>query len=376
MIPADVANSLKQPLLGQQLATDAPTRPVLPTQQIADVLSDLVPGQRILAEIQSLLPNGSYRAVVAQRDITLALPFSVKPGDTLELEVAESDGKLTLAFVANRSDAAAGKTLPESVTTSLSNAGKMIGNLLNELSADGKRAPPAPLNGNQALVETMPKVAATDLAPLLQQALTKSGMFYEAHQARWVAGELPLSALREEPQGKMATGASETRSLAANSTNSPSTLTDKTEMGLTGSQANGRSEANQPGNTIARELTPLVQQQLDALANKNYAWQGQIWPGQPLWWEISENPNESRSTGDESTKGRWQTRLKLSLPSLGGIETILHLHAGGKIDILMTADSAASEIRLQQNARGLQEHLEAAGINLSQLVVRHGETRD
>src|SRR5574343_431770 len=98
MIPADVANSLKQPLLGQQLATDAPTRPVLPTQQIADVLSDLVPGQRILAEIQSLLPNGSYRAVVAQRDITLALPFSAKPGDTLELEVAESDGKLTLAF--------------------------------------------------------------------------------------------------------------------------------------------------------------------------------------------------------------------------------------------------------------------------------------
>lgn len=48
----------------------------------------------------------------------------------------------------------------------------------------------------------MPKTAA-DLVPVLKQALTESGMFYEAHQARWVAGEFPTENLKQEPQGKL-----------------------------------------------------------------------------------------------------------------------------------------------------------------------------
>jgi hypothetical protein len=378
MIPPDVASSLRQILPDREAAGNAQTQPVPAAQRIADALSNFAPGERIFAEIQALLPNGTYRAIVAQREVTLALPFSAKAGDTLELEVSESDGKLTLAFVANRSDASAGKALPESVTTSLSSAGKMIGDLLNELSADGKRAPPAPLNGNQALIETMPKVAATDLAPVLQQALTKSGMFYEAHQARWVAGELPLSALQEEPQGKMAARTSDASvSPGASSATSTNTPADKSETGLSANQASSRSEqASQPGNVVARELTPLVQQQLDALATKNFVWQGQIWPGQQLWWEISDNPNDSRSANDVEATSRWQTRLKLSLPSLGGIDTVLHLQPGGKVDIVMTTDSPSSEERLRQNARALQEHLETAGINLSQFIVRHGEASE
>ncbi len=85
MIPSDVANSLRQILPDRQAATNPQTQPVAQAAKIADVLSNLVPGQRILAEIQALLPNGTYRAVVAQRDVTLALPFSAKPGYTLEL---------------------------------------------------------------------------------------------------------------------------------------------------------------------------------------------------------------------------------------------------------------------------------------------------
>lgn len=201
MIPSDVASSLRLILPDQQAATNAQTLPVVAAQKIADVLSNLVPGQRVLAEIQALLPNGNYRAIVSQRDITLALPFSAKAGDTIELEVTESDGKLTLAFVTNKTDAAAIKTGQESVPTTLSPAGKLIGNLMSGIDGEGKRAPAAPLNGNQALVESMPKIAA-DLAPILKQAVTQSGMFYEAHQAQWVAGQLPTEALRQEPQSK------------------------------------------------------------------------------------------------------------------------------------------------------------------------------
>ena len=41
--------------------------------------------------------------------------------------------------------------------------------------------------------------------------------------------------------------------------------------------------------TIAPQLQGLVQQQLEALATQSFSWQGQIWPGQDMQWEIDEN---------------------------------------------------------------------------------------
>lgn len=375
MIPPDVASSLRLIIPDQQSVTNAQTQPVASSQRLADVLSNLVPGQRIFAEIQSLLPNGSYRAIVAQRDVTLALPFSAKAGDTLELEVTESDGKLTLAFVTNRTDSAASTSAQESVATSLSPAGKLIGNLMAGIEGEGKRAPAAPLNGSQPLVEAMPKTAA-DLAPILKQALTQSGMFYEAHQARWVAGELPTETLKQEPQGKFPVQQS---TAAVNDPNTAKTTTGaNAELPAAGSP-NAPTGAARPeassGNPVPRELAPLVQQQLDGLANQNFAWQGQIWPGQQMRWEIGENLDGSRSAGDDEIQ-RWQTRLKLSLPKLGEIDVALKLQAGGNVSIAVTADSNASETRLHNGALELRKQLEAAGLNLTDLVVRHGETTE
>lgn len=397
MIPADVASSLKLPLLGQQLTADAATKPVSPTQQIADVLSNLVPGQRILAQIQALLPNGTYRAVVAQRDITLALPFSAKAGDTLELEVAESDGKLTLAFVANRSsgEQQAGK-LPDSVATTLSQTGKLIGDLLGGIGDQGKRASPAPLNGNLPLVDDFPEQAA-NLAPILKEALTKSGVFYEAHQARWIAGDLPTAALKQEPQGKLSTTPAtaavdanfdvKTTDLgrgAAAAANMPAAeLTQEAKTANSGKAAAAANtpaaaqsnQASTPGTSIPRDLVPIVQQQLDALATQNYAWHGQIWPGQQMHWEIGENLDGTRST-DNDAIARWQTRLKLSLPMLGGINAFLRLTPAGEVSITVTADSAASEARLRESGALLSGQMESAGLKLTQLLVEHGETAE
>ncbi len=370
MIPSDVANALRlqQPDVAKLTSEQPQNQPIAAAQRITDVLSDLVPGQRILAEIQALLPNGTYRAIVAQRDVTLALPFSAKPGDTLELEVAESDGKLTLAFVANRTDSATPKAPPESASTSLSSAGKLIGNLLNEIGGEGRKAPPVPLNSSQPLVDTMPKTAA-DLAPVLKQAVTQSGMFYEAHQARWVAGELPTESLRQEPQGKMlpyGTNATVEAEKGAKSVflppaDAPLTATRPTQA------------ANEPaasiGNRIPNELTPLVQQQLDGLSTQNFAWQGQIWPGQQMWWEIGRDQQRNAAPGDEQIRP-WQTRLKLTLPMLGQIEATLELNAGGAVSITLLAADTASEARLRDNASALTSQLEAAGLHLTQLSLK------
>jgi hypothetical protein len=456
MIPPDVASSLRLVMPDLQSVTNAQAQPVASAQRIADVLSNLVPGQRIMAEIQAMMPNGTYRALVSQRDITLALPFSAKPGDTLELEVTESDGQLTLAFVANRSAGNTAAPPPESVSTSLSTAGKVIGNLLTPLEGEGKQAEPAALKGSQPLVEAMPKTAA-DLAPVLKQALTQSGMFYEAHQARWVSGQLPTAALLQEPQGKLSpaplnapefinrassfmtsnpvnipapdidqnallrTSVAATPTSTSTATPAPAATTtplantdaltqsptqvtpDKSpapNLTATINRQYGEKIVDGPAdrnpaataplpqttvstpapsapneNPVPRELVPLVQQQLNGLATQNFVWQGQVWPGQPMWWEISGEP-ESKPGKDNEPASQWQTRLKLDLPALGGIDVTLRLGAGGALTIAVNTEKPGSEAKLRESAQPLREQLAASGLTLTQLRVEYGQTRE
>lgn len=374
MIPPDVASALRLQVPDPvKVAAQQPqNQPLTSVQQVTDALSNLVPGQRILAEIQALMPNGTYRATVAQRDITLALPFSAKQGDTLELEVKESDGKLTLAFVTNRTEAENKASLShESVPTSLSNTGKLIGQLMSESAGNGKQAAPVALNGSQPLVEKMPADAAT-LAPMLKQAITQSGMFYEAHQARWVAGELPTEALKQEPQGKLSSPA---MSSTVNPENTQKTQTVSPDQNSGTAHAAKSVDIQSASTPVARELVPMVQQQLDGLANQNFTWQGQVWPGQQMHWEIGEDRNGTRSSAGEDIQ-RWQTRLKLSLPKLGDIDISLNLQPGGAVGLSVTADSQASETVLRNEIQQLRNQFEAAGLRLTELSVQHDKATE
>lgn len=175
-------------------------RPTPSTQEITDKLSGLFVGQRLLAEIQSVMPNGTYRALINQRNVTLALPFTAKTGDAIELAVTASDGKLTLAVVAQ--GAAGNSAANPSAAIHLSQTGQLIHDLLGG-SRQGTNVPSAlPLNGNRPIAEQPPR-NGQDLSPLLQQAIRQSGMFYESHQAEWVAGRLALSELAHEPQARL-----------------------------------------------------------------------------------------------------------------------------------------------------------------------------
>jgi hypothetical protein len=367
MIPADIASRLKL------VVPDQPTapQPLNPVKNLGDVLSDLVPGQRIMAEIQALLPNGTYRALVAQREITLALPFSAKSGDSLELEVVETNGKTALALVSNRS-ATSQTTVPQdSVATTLSQTGKLIGNLLGGIDDQGKRAAPAPLNGNLPLVKDFPANAA-DLAPILKEAISKSGVFYEAHQARWVAGELPTEQLLKEPQGKhsnLAPPLSFDSALPRTPTEATDTARLVSNTGA-GSDLPASALAKSPSGQIPPELAPIVQQQLDALATQTYVWQGQIWPGQQMSWEINEQAGKNQGTDDGN--GHWQTRLKLKLPHLGDIDASLRLRTSNEVEIALSTQSKHSENSLDAAAANLKQQFEAAGLKLTQLTIKHG----
>ncbi len=373
MIPSDVASRL-------QVSADAAARPVAQTQEIADKLSGLIAGQKVLAEIQSMLPNGTYRAMINQRSITLALPFSAKSGDSLELQVTENDGKLALAVLSRPDGAKAGN---ESVSATLSRTGQLISNLFSGSNrAQGNGTPAVPLNGNQPIAGTPPN-SAQDLLPLLKQAITQSGMFYESHQAEWVEGRLPKAALLQEPQGKLSSPAA---FASASAENQSATQTQaKVNVGdpaiaprLTAEAAptqNSNIEGSKSvivqsqtqGQVVAPQTQPLVQQQLEALATQNFSWQGQVWPGQEMRWEIDEEAAR-QGQDSEDTAPKWSTRLHLALPNLGEVDAQIRLE-GSSITLSMSADSAETRTLMRVSSLALRSQLDEAGLTLASMGV-------
>lgn len=416
MIPSDVASRL-------QVSADTALRPVAPAQEIADRLSGLAAGQKVMAEIQSMLPNGTYRALINQRSITLALPFAAKSGDSLELQVTESDGKLALAVVAPQDEG--GKTAAATTSTTLSRTGQLISTLFSE-ARDAKGGQlTTPLNANQPISAT--PLSAQDLLPQLKQAITQSGMFYESHQAEWVEGRFSKAALLQEPQGKLSSPATlaAQAQVAALPATQPAALTGAAPAPPAGQPANpvpdestaaqspkaqvdageaitiprplaDGAPANDAGKaSVASATTPstttpsaqphsqqlvapqaqaLVQQQLEALATQNFSWQGQIWPGQEMRWEIEEDAAR-RDTGSDETAAKWATQLHLTLPNLGSVDAKIRLQ-GNEITLSMTAGSEETRALMRASGIALRSQLDQVGITLSSMGVAAAEKSD
>jgi hypothetical protein len=365
VIRADVGNRLPP-------AADLALRPALPAQEITDKLAGLVAGQRLLAEIQSLMPNGTYRALINQRSVTLALPFAARTGDAIELEVAESDGKLTLAVV-SKASSEGGQGDGDSAATSLSRTGVLISQLLGG-ARDGRSGPVAlPLNGNQPIAASPPG-KAQDLLPLLKQAISESGMFYESHQAEWVEGRINKAQLLQEPQGKLAplTAARQESLHASEPASSGRVAADVAGTLPTRSpdSAATTAQAAPSAPAVAPQALAVVQQQLEAFATQNFAWQGQVWPGQQMDWEIeNENARSDRdSTGGSADGEKWQTRLRLTLPHLGEVDARLNIQ-GRQISLSVVASDVETRALLRSDTATLRGQLEQAGLDLASLGI-------
>ncbi|MFB0934674.1 MAG: flagellar hook-length control protein FliK [Propionivibrio sp.] len=379
MIPPDVASRL-------QTSADVALRPVAPTQELTDKLSGLVAGQKVMAEIQAMLPNGTYRAVINQRNITLALPFSAKSGDTLELQVTESDGKIALAVVSHQ-EGNEGKAAKEAVSATLSRTGQFISQLFAKPEESKEGAKALVLNGNQPIAKAPPN-SAQDILPLLKQAITQSGMFYESHQAEWVEGRFPKNALLQEPQGKLSKPfASEAPTPSSASTISPANVSSSdTSKPTTAVSTQAPSAAEAPvapkvgsdagqatgsGQLIAPQTQPIVQQQLDALATQNFVWQGQVWPGQNMRWEIEEDGGKRGASGEEVEDG-WQTRLSLVLPILGGVNAQIRLQ-GEQVILSINVNHAETRSLMQAESDSLRQQLQDAGLVLTGIGITQAD---
>lgn len=393
-------------------------QPLAPVQKVSADLADLQKGQTFSARIQEALPENTYKALVAGRQLTLQLPEGAKAGDLLDLVVIDRSAKVVIAkqVEANATAAPADASAPYPFAK-FSQAARMISQLL---PTEGEAAPPALLNRGQPLLAQAPQAqnAAAQLAPVLAKAVAQSGMFYEAHQAQWVAGKLPLAQILQEPQGQLsspaafmhaarnpqaeavkillqATGPQDAAEPAGNpGQRSMTTGSAPPIVGAGGTAAGSGASGTVPmtgaGGALpapAMEaaargpqaasfmqqlpdtLRPLVQQQLDAAAMQRVVWHGEVWPRQQMDWEI-EWQNEREGMGGEDAALRWQTSLSLTTPRLGRVDASLQLTATG-VQVTLATPYGASAADLRDESPKLAKALAAAGVPMLTFHVRH-----
>lgn len=353
MIPGDLASRLRMLTEASFFSGEPSVAPLTRVKGISERLPEFTPGQRITASLHDLQADNTFRARVDGREVILSLPESVKAGDTLELVVNRVTPQAVFASVAS---AAAAPATP----LDFSPAGRLISFLLT-----GQPAPETPsLAGGRPLLPSAPQdtVAANQLAARLGAAVAQSGLFYESHQARWLAGQVDTASLRLEPQGQFAAASQ----ALVTPTGREDTTTESTPALL-------RAPATDDKTHIPDRLLPLVHQQLDFIATHQLVWQGQVWPGQNMEWEIEDPQRDDLEGGDPDAEPYWNTTLRLHLPSLGGVEARLHLTPAG-VAIRLITDQDSTRRALSAAESRLAEALAGADLPLTGMVAETRET--
>jgi len=199
--------------------------------------------------------------------------------------------------------------------------------------------------------------------------LSQGGLFYESHQAQWVTGERPLTVLMQEPQAQLTPLTAAPQQVAA-----PATRIDMVQnpdvaaprLTDIGQQPSTGRMADTPSSPVHPQALPLIQQQLGVLDSRQIVWQGQVWPGQEMHWEVEEDGNSRR--GEQDAPVAWKTRLSLQLPRMGGVTANIALAGDGvRIDFSVVQTDSAALLKREQG--GLAQSFAAAGLNLTGMTV-------
>lgn len=380
MIPPDLAARLRMLTEASFFSNEQATQPV---QQLARVQAiqaefpELTPGTRFTALLQRPLPDGTFKAMVAGQEVTLALDTAAKAGDTLELVVTQTSPR---AVVARLADMPADEAADASARPALSQTGRLINALLTgqpETPALSLRAGQALLPGPPAQsVATANAGATPQLANALGQAVAQSGLFYESHLADWLAGKVSTQSLQQEPQGAQR----QPPPLAANAPRTEqgpgAAATQQAQRAALGTSSEAEAQAATLGRPAAAlmpdHLTPVVHQQLETLATQNLVLQGQAWPGQ--WFQLEiEDPHERGRKEREGSSGgetapEWKSTLRVTMPAIGGIEANMILTPAG-LALRLRTDQASTAQILNDAREDLRGALEAAGMALTGISV-------
>lgn len=343
MLPAELLNTLKALALTQK-----PLPAAVPDAAKGSSAYPFEQGQRVQGQVSAEVSSGVFNVRIANQTVQMQLPASIRTGDTIELQVLSLQPRLTFGMVASAN--------PLSTPEQLSSAAR----LLSALSQQHQQPEKAQIRAAQSapLWASGKPPPAQQLAGQLRDALSNSGLFYEAHQVQWLEGARTTAQLMQEPQNQ-------------------STVPTPTAGNLPAAQATAAGQTTQQANqllSIPQHLQPLVQQQLNVLETGQVVWQGQVWPGQDMQWAIHEETPHTGGTADGNER-QWVTQLQLDLPRLGEVSAMLRLNSAG---VSLTLHAAAGDTRtlLGQTSSQLVAALSNAGIPvISTLVAQHEPAR-
>lgn len=361
MLPANLISAL-------QALSKTGNNPNTVTGNARNPVAQLEPGQQFEATVQSRISEGMFKVQVAGQTLQMRLPGNIQSGDVIKLVVISTQPRITFSMVAS--------TNPLSTPEQIGASARMLSNL----AESPLEHPVVQQLGNKAVWQAEQAVQDTKLlAGALRETLGKSGLFYESHQAQWIRGERSTNQLLAEPQNVL-TGKNAPLSLAVDQQTVPNNdsasgytdtqnakqplpAIDTTVLGAKSEQsASTSSDVSLP---VAKELLQLVQQQLHTLENHHLVWQGQIWPGQQMQWEIQGEPeHQHRQQGER----QWSTEIELALPKLGDVHARLVFAESGLRLTLHAADSTTLEM-FNRALPMLKDTLAGADIPLLAAVV-------
>jgi hypothetical protein len=372
-------------------------------QEVYHRLTQIAIGQTLEAEVLKRLDDGTFVVRLADTSARMSLPAGTQPGDKLNLTLLEHEPRL--AFTLDQTSAKTGDA-----RATLSTAGKMIDQLLQSAQQGG---------ASTAVIGKVPVMRApggdpNQVAAALQDAVDQSGLFYESHLAQWAEGSRSLAEVMREPQAKIASppnialkpgGSTDSvllRHLIQQWNASGRSLPDlvrelQTRTGnflrpdaaaLSQPQAaanylnnlveqwtgSGRSMQDlMPPNAdqstaqpINQHAAQLVNSQLHALEHQRFVWQGELWPGQKMEWEVSRDAPQGRS--DDSQQQSWQSAVRFELPTLGTITATVHL-SGQRVNVFVKTATDEAAATLRAHGGELAQALQAAGSPLDSLIV-------
>lgn len=326
MLPADLLAST----LARIATTDKPLVTANPDKQTQQNALKLEVGQQVQATVQAKVAADVFQVKVANQTIQMQLPAFVRSGDQVTLQVISLQPKLSFSFAASSN--------PLSTSEQLGSTAR----LLSSLSQQPIRQDYVPPTRREPLwIGERAAPDTSQLAGRLQQSLNHSGLFYESHQAQWISGTRTTPQLLQEPQNLL-----------------------RTQIAQPPLPAGGESNTRMPA--IPEHLQPLVQQQLQALENKQVVWMGQAWQGQDMRWEVREEDTRAAKDGEDAKQ--WVTELHLDLPKLGGVTARLSMN-GNAVSMKFEVADELTVRTMGAAAEQLVASLTAHGVPVLQTLI-------
>jgi len=342
MLPTDVLNTLRALSLNER-----PLITPLPDKDTSGK-GGFELGQKVQGTIQAQVSTGVFKVRVLEQMLHMQLPENLKSGDVVELQVLSLQPRLTFSLSASAN--------PLSSPEHLSNTSLLLSALSqkplekNFVSAIQSQ----PLMTEETSATSAPDT--TVLANKLHDSLSQSGLFYESHQAQWIAGSRSTAQLLLEPQNQLP----------------PLSSAPDVANNVTGTVAT--AQQNNPLSNIPNPLQPIVQQQLNALETRQVFWQGHAWPNQRMDWEIHEETPRNSAAGYEEAGKQWATQVRLDLPNLGEVAAMLRFNNNG-LSITLDASGDTTRTLLGSASSQLTAALAERGITVSStLVAPHGKS--